>query len=173
MAGLATGPRSPAHRGRSEGERGPVERLVAFGPASGWYWSRGVCWPWTITATIGDAASREANAFYVFFSNDPHLAAIGFVWNPLTSVAEMPLILLKGIWPALTYDSFAANIMSSIFMAGACYQLYRLMEDLRVGRAARWALLACFALDPMIIFYGANGMSEALFIFTLLARPAG
>src|SRR6202030_796248 len=79
---------------------------------------------------IGDAASREANGYYVFFSNDPHLAAIGFVWNPLASITDMPLILLKGIWPALTVDELAAAIMSSIFMAGACYPLVRFMHDL-------------------------------------------
>ena len=103
---------------------------------------------------IGDAVSREANAFYVFFSNDPHLAAIGFVWNPLTSISEMPLILLKGFWPALTADGFAASIMSALFMAGCCYQLIRFMEDLGVGRVARWLLVACFALNPMIIYSG-------------------
>ena len=118
---------------------------------------------------FGDAAAREANAYYVFFSNDPHLAAIGFVWNPLMSISEMPLILLKGLWPALTADMMAAGVMSSLFMAGACYQLFRLMTDLGVGRVLRWALLACFLVDPMILFYGANGMSESLFIFLLVA----
>lgn len=166
----------PADRGRpsteahvSIGMATRVERLVAFVVPMAVYLTGGVYLGLVYHSTIGDAAAREANAFYVFFSNDPHLAAIGFVWNPLTSVAEMPLILLKGVWPALTADAFAANVMSSLFMAAACYQLLRLMEDLRIGRLARWALLALFALNPMILYYGANGMSEALFIFTLLA----
>ncbi|HEX7225338.1 MAG TPA: hypothetical protein VF367_07150, partial [Candidatus Limnocylindria bacterium] len=30
----------------------------------------------------GDAWSRVGNAYYVLFSRDPHLAAMGFVWNP-------------------------------------------------------------------------------------------
>ena len=121
------------------------------------------------TASIGDATSREANAYYVFFSNDPHLAAIGFVWNPLTSLTEMPLILLKGIWPALTAEAFASGIMSSVFMAGTCYQLFRFMEELGVRRTVRWLLVAAFAVNPMIVFSGGNGMSEALFLFTLVA----
>ena len=146
-----------------------AERLVAFlVPLAGYLWV-GVQLSLVYHSYIGDAVSREANAFYVFFSNDPHLAAIGFVWNPLTSISEMPLILLKGFWPALTADGFAASIMSALFMAGCCYQLIRFMEDLGVGRVARWLLVACFALNPMIIYSGGNGMSEALFLFTLLA----
>src|ERR1041385_9278526 len=34
----------------------------------------------------GDAYSRVANAYYVLYSRDPHLAAIGFVWMPLPSL---------------------------------------------------------------------------------------
>jgi hypothetical protein len=120
-------------------------------------------------SVIGDASSREANAYYVFFSNDPHLAAMGFVWNPLTSLTEMPLILLKGLWPALTVDAFASGIMSSIFMAGTCYQLFRFMEELGLKRTVRWFLLAAFAVNPIVVFSGGNGMSEALFLFTLVA----
>src|SRR5690349_15003216 len=33
-----------------------------------------------------DALSRVANAYYTVASRDPHLAAIGFVWNPLPSL---------------------------------------------------------------------------------------
>src|SRR5450631_3240482 len=29
-----------------------------------------------------DAVSRLANGFYLLYSRDPHLAAVGFVWNP-------------------------------------------------------------------------------------------
>jgi hypothetical protein len=146
-----------------------AERLLAFLlPLAGYLWV-GVQLSLVYHSYIGDALSREANAYYVFFSNDPHLAAIGFVWNPLTSISEMPLILLKGWWPALTAAGFAASIMSAVFMAGACYQLIRFMTELGVGRVIRWLLLACFALNPMIVFSGGNGMSEALFIFTLLA----
>jgi hypothetical protein len=119
-------------------------------------------------SVVGDAASRLANGSYVFFSRDPHLAAIGFVWNPLTSVSEMPLMLLKGFWPALTRDELAASMTSSIFMAGAAYQFYRFMEDLSVRRVVRWLLFACFICNPMMFYFGANGMSEALFTFTLV-----
>jgi hypothetical protein len=116
-----------------------------------------------------DAASRLANGYYAFFGRDPHLAAIGFVWQPLTSVSEMPLFLFRGIWPDLTRLAFDANIMSSLFMAGAAYQLYRFFEDLGLGVFTRWFLLLGMVANPIIFDYGADGMSEALFIFTLIA----
>ena len=68
---------------------------------------------------VGDAWSRVGNASYVLFSRDPHLAAIGFVWNPLPSLAMLPLLPLKAIWPPLVSAGFAANIVSALFMAGA------------------------------------------------------
>ncbi len=146
-----------------------VERWAAFTAPLAVYLAGAVVLALQYHSLVGDAASREANAYYVFFSNNPHLAAIGFVWNPLTSVTEMPLILLKGLWPALTKAAFAANVMSSLFMAGACFQLFRFMEDLKVRRGRAWLLLIAFAINPMIAYSGSNGMSEALFIFTLMA----
>ena len=115
-----------------------------------------------------DALSRLANAYYIFYGQDPHLAAVGFVWNPLPSFVDAPLLLFKGIWPPLATDAFASNITSALLMAGAAYQVYRFCEDLGVRRLTRWGLWLCFVGNPMIFFYGANGMSEALFIFTLV-----
>ena len=46
-----------------------------------------VLWRWLLLlpgagqAFQGDAYSRVGNAYYVLFSRDPHLAAIGFVWG--------------------------------------------------------------------------------------------
>ncbi|HMC08647.1 MAG TPA: ABC transporter, partial [Actinomycetota bacterium] len=54
-----------------------------------------------------DAQARTANAYYVMFSRDPHLAAIGFVWNPLPSLSVMPVLALKVLWPALARRAFA------------------------------------------------------------------
>ena len=149
-------------------QAGRVERWATFVlPLTG-YLVLGFLFTLRWHVYFGDAVSREANGFYVLFSNNPHLAAIGFVWNPLTSIVEMPLILLHGIFPALTREALAASIMSAVFMAGTCYQVFRFFEDLSLSRAAKWAFLLCFALNPMIIVYGASGMSEALFNFTLV-----
>jgi hypothetical protein len=116
----------------------------------------------------GDAQSRLANAYYVLFSRDPHMAAIGFVWNPLPSLSVMPLLLLKGIVPALATRAFAANLMSAAFGALAVQQLATTLRELGVRRAPRLGLVALFALNPMVLYYSASGMSEALFLLTLI-----
>jgi len=63
---------------------------------------------------------------------------------------------------------FAAAIMSAIFMAGSAYQMYRFLEDLGYRAGGRLLMLGCFLANPMILFYGTNGMSEALFTFTIV-----
>jgi hypothetical protein len=117
---------------------------------------------------IGDAWSRVANAYYVMFSRDPHLAAIGFVWNPLPSIAVLPLLPLKLLWPDIVATGFAGSIVSAACMAAAVWQVHAMAEDWRVGRWAGLAVTLLFALNPMILYYGANGMSEAMFILTML-----
>jgi hypothetical protein len=115
-----------------------------------------------------DAFSRMANGFYVIYSRDPHLAAFGFVWEPLQSLADMVMLLGNHFWPALSRDEFAGSLVSAFAMAGAVYQLAASLREWGVSRAPRLLLAALFALDPMIVYYGGNGMSEALYLFTLV-----
>src|SRR5262249_49606851 len=83
--------------------------------------------------------------------------------------AELPVLLFKPIWPALSTETMGAVIVSALAMAGAGYQMFRFFEELRIGRLVRWLLLVLFVANPMILYFGANGMSEALFTFTLVA----
>jgi hypothetical protein len=146
-----------------------IERLVAFTVPLAIYLVLGSFLVFKYHSWFGDAQARLANAYYVLYSRDPHLAAIGFVWNPGMSLAELPVLLFKPIWPALTTETMGAVIVSALAMAGAGYQMFRFFEELRVGRLLRWLLLALFVANPMILYFGANGMSEALFTFTLVA----
>ncbi len=116
----------------------------------------------------GDGISRTANAYYVLFSRDPHLAAVGFVWNPLPSLVQIPLLLFKDVWPALATRGFAGDIQSAAFMAGAAYQLNRALAELGTRRVPRVLITLLFALDPMVMFYGWDGMSEASLLFAML-----
>jgi hypothetical protein len=117
---------------------------------------------------IGDAWSRVANGYYVLFSRDPHLAAIGFVWNPLPSIAVLPFLPLKFVWPDMVATGFAGCIVSALCMAGAVWQLHAVAQEWQVRRSARVTVTLLFALNPMILYYGANGMSEAMFILTMM-----
>ena len=116
----------------------------------------------------GDAQARVGNAYYVLFSRDPHLAAIGFVWNPLPSMSVIPVLLFSKLWTPLADRAFAGNIMSAVFMAGTIATMRGLMADLRVRRPVGTVLTLLFAVHPMILYYGANGMSEGLFLFLLV-----
>ena len=109
-----------------------------------------------------------ANGFYVLYSSDPHLAAIGFVWEPLQSVADMVVLLGNHLWPALSHNDMAGSLVSALAMAGAVFQMRAALREWGVSRAPRLVLTAFFALNPMILYYGGNGMSEALYLFTLI-----
>jgi hypothetical protein len=115
-----------------------------------------------------DATSRVANAGYVSFSRQPHLSAIGFVWNPLPSMVEIPVLQFTRWWPELKTHGLASVVQSSLFMAGAALMVRRIALDRGVGTVWRWVAVGCFALQPMIIVYGASGMSEAAETFFLL-----
>lgn len=127
--------------------------------ALGWYLT-------TILAVFdGDAVSRTAQAAYVILGRDPHLAAIGFIWNPLPSLVQLPLVAL--LYP-LGQVVLSGPIQSALCMAAAAALLWQFIGDYRVGTAARVVLLVLFATNPMILLYAANGMSEAMFILFLI-----
>lgn len=117
---------------------------------------------------LWDSWSRVASAYFVVFSRDPHLAAIGFVWNPLPTVALLPFMPLQLLAPGLVREGFAANTVSALFMGAAVWQLWRILNDLNVRRVVACTLTLMFAVHPLIAFFGANGMSEAAFLFFLL-----
>jgi hypothetical protein len=142
---------------------------VAFAVVAVLYLAGGSILAFHYHSFFGDAVSRMANGFYVLYSRDPHLAAIGFVWNPLQSVADIVPLLFYHLWPALATRDMSGTIVSSLCMAGATYQLLCAFREWGVPKIPRLILVALFALNPMVIFYGANGMSEALYLFTLIA----
>jgi hypothetical protein len=119
-------------------------------------------------AILMDAWSRLGNAYYVLFSGDPHLAAMGFVWNPLPSLLILPLLPATAVWPALVREGFAANIVSAAFMAGCVWQIHGSFRDWGLQRWLALALTVPFAIHPLILFFGANGMTEAMFVFFVL-----
>lgn len=116
-----------------------------------------------------DAVSRMANGFYVLYSRDPHLAAIGFVWNPLQSICDIVPLLFKDLWPALASHDVAGSIVSVLCMAGAVHQVHSALREWELARIPRLVITTLFAVNPMILLYSANGMSEALYLFTLIA----
>lgn len=153
-------------RAQTTGWRSRVtEGRVVFVLAAATYIGVAVYLILTRDVIFPDALSRVGNAQYVVSSRDRHLAAIGFVWNPLPSLVLLPFIPLRHVLPALISTGFIGALSSALFMAAAATVIRGTLEDVGLGRVARLALVATFAFNPMIVLYGANGMSEAQLLF--------
>lgn len=116
----------------------------------------------------GDGISRVANAGYALWSKDPHLSAIGFVWGPLPSLIEIPVLQFSGWWPELKTHGLAGVVQSAAFTAGCAVVIRLLAIDRSVGVRWQWVAVACFALNPMVIIYGSSGMTETAMLFCIL-----
>lgn len=114
---------------------------------------------------MGDTLSRVAATQSVLFSRDPHLAALGFIFTPVAAMVQIPAIALSTLWSDIAARAFSGTIMSAAFMAGAAVQILSMGTDRGLPRAYSLTITLLFALNPMIVFYGSNGMSEAPFIF--------
>ncbi len=114
---------------------------------------------------MGDAASRVANAFFVLYIQPPHLASIGFVWNPLPSLMELPFMLFVPLFKPMATAALAGVIVNSLFAAGTAVLIYRNCTRFNVPAWLTLVLTALYAFNPFIFVYGFNGMSEVMFIF--------
>ncbi len=148
--------------------RGSRRGVVLFVVLTGLYFAVGYLLVIRYDLLDGDAASRVANAGYVLMSRDPHLSAMGFVWNPLPSAVEIPILLFDRWWPELRTRGLAGVAQSALFMAGAAMMVRGIAVDRGVGSGWRRVAVAAFALQPMIIIYGASGMSEAAEVLCVL-----
>jgi hypothetical protein len=114
---------------------------------------------------VFDAASRLAHAFFAFYDAPPKLAAIGFVWPPVSTLVFLPLAAVR----SLASSTLALPLTSAAFAAGLLVVLNRTLALLEVPLLVRYALLAAFGLNPMIGFYAVNGMGEIVYLFFLMA----
>src|SRR5437588_4126426 len=90
---------APAPRPAKRGWRRLVSEPVAvFGVTLAVYVAVAVYLIFANDVIFPDALSRVGNAQYVIASRDRHLAAIGFVWNPLPSLVLVPFIPLRYVW---------------------------------------------------------------------------
>ena len=78
---------------------------------------------------------------------------------------EVPIIALDPLVPELGERAFAGSVMSALFMAGAVVQILSIGTDRGLPRWFSVSIATLFAVNPMIVFYGSNAMSEAPFIF--------
>ncbi|KJD40263.1 hypothetical protein QD46_08835 [Paenibacillus polymyxa] len=128
----------------------------------------GVYFAWHLGYMHTDALSRVANAFYVLYSRDPHLGAIGFVWNPLPSLMELIVLLFYPLFPALASHGLAAVIVSSLFAGASAALLYGTGKELGLHGVTSLLIALLFSLNPFMFLFGFNGLSDSPYIFFIL-----
>lgn len=117
--------------------------------------------------TMVDAMSRAANARYMLFGRDAHLGALSFYWMPLPTVFQVPFLLVLEPFGA---SELASPLSTAACMTGAAWCLGRICRTIGLGRLWEVLLPLAFAINPVAVFYAANGMSEAcLFLFLALS----
>ena len=116
----------------------------------------------------GDAVSRVQAAQSVVAGRDPHLEALGFIWGPFPALFEVPLLWLRQWWLPMSADAIAAVIVSAAFMAGVVGQLLRWGEESGARAWMRTGVVLITVAHPLIWLFGANGMSEACWLFFLV-----
>lgn len=141
---------------------------VLFAAAAVLYFGLGCLLTLRYNFVDGDAISRVANAGYVVQSRDPHLSAVGFVWNPLPSLVEIPILQWAHWWSPIRRHGLAGVVQSAAFMSAAVVVVDGIARDRRLPGRWRAVAVAAFALQPMILVYGASGMSEAAQTFCML-----
>ena len=154
---------APAHARR----RGPSLRLLdglsVFGVFAAIYFIVGYEVVVELNVVNFDSLSRLAHAYFVWWNDPAKLAAIGFVWPPVQTLIYLPFALFSDLATSLA----ALPAASATFMAGTVLMVSHALRAVGVPWLARWPLLLAFGLNPMILYYGANGMAEAVYLFFL------
>jgi hypothetical protein len=110
-----------------------------------------------------DALSRLSHAYFVWWNDPPKLAAIGFIWPPMQTLVYLPVAAIKPLAESL----FAIPVMSAAFMAGTMVFLDRSLALAEARWYVRLPLVLALGLNPMVVWYGANGLGEAVYLFFL------
>ena len=111
---------------------------------------------------LGDAMSRTANAFYVLNSKPYNLTSMGLVWNPLPSVMQLPFVWAAKLWRPLVTKGISMSFISALFAAWGAKALYHSFHVMKCREGDALLLTLMYALNPYVLFYGANGMTEIM-----------
>jgi hypothetical protein len=111
-----------------------------------------------------DGLSRTANAWYVLYSRDPHLAAIGFVWPILPSLVQLPLLPFLRL---IEHPELAGVLMSAASGAGTLAALSKVLGVYGVTGWTRLAWLLLIQVHPQFLYLAASGLAETPFMLCL------
>ena len=124
---------------------------LAFGM---WLNSLGFLW--------NDALSRASNALMALYGTDPHLAAIGFVWMPLPTLVEMAWTPLYLLWPGVVSSGFSSTLTTAAAGGSTAALLLYASRKFGLPSLSGWVFALVVSLNPMILLFATNGMSEGV-----------
>jgi hypothetical protein len=126
----------------------------------------GCAWYLANVIQIGnaDGLSRTANAWYVIFSRDPHLSAIGFVWPILPSLVQIPLLPLVRM---LGTPELAGWVMSGVSGSATLCVLGAIFGEFGVTGWTRLLWLLFIQIHPQFWYLSASGLAEMPALFLL------
>ena len=124
-------------------------------------WAAGI-WMGYRGVLLGDAMSRTANAFYVLNSQPYTLTSMGLVWNPLPSVIQLPFVWASKLWRPLVTKGISMSFASALFAAWGAKALYSCFHTMKCRERDALLITLLYALNPYVVFYGANGMTEIM-----------
>ncbi len=112
---------------------------------------------------VFDALNRLTDAYLVWWNDPPKLAAIGFLFPPLTTLAFLPLAVVKPVATSL----IALPLLTSVCAGGALVWIDRTLARCEMPLVFRLPVVVLFGINPMWLFYAGNGMSEAVYLLML------
>ncbi|MCR5251823.1 MAG: dolichyl-phosphate-mannose--protein mannosyltransferase [Lachnospiraceae bacterium] len=111
---------------------------------------------------LGDAMSRTANSFYVLNSIPHRLSSMGLVWNPLPSILQLPFVWAAKLWRPLVTKGISMSFVSALFTAWGARALYNCFHSVGCPEKDSLIVILLYSLNPYVLFYGANGMTEIM-----------
>lgn len=117
---------------------------------------------------LNDAFSRTANAFYVLYTKPIRLASVGFVWNPLPSILQLPFVELSKLWRPIASSEISAVIVTAASAAFGALILFKAFTRFNIQKKYSIIITLLYAFNPFIFFYGMNGMSEETFFLAAI-----
>ncbi len=113
-----------------------------------------------VIIAYGDAESHLNIAKRVIDSLTPGAAQLGGIWLPLPHLLMLPFIWSDWLWRT---GLAGAIVSGAAFVVSGVY-IFRLVELVTRQKAAAWAALLVFALNPNILYLQSTPMTELVLI---------
>ncbi len=131
---------------------GALSILVAI--AAAWFFSRGYL------LYYGDAQSHLNLSRSILDSRTPGYDQLGTVWLPALHLICLPFVINDRLWSSGLAGTIP--IAACFVVSGSCF--YHAARNVYRDRLAAAAVVACFAVNPNVLYLASIPMTEVLFL---------